>query len=60
MPIQKPIDLAREMDRIVAANRYTLMRQPSHTGIPHLVTLVEDLVRLLDKTERKTYTKDTR
>ena len=47
----KAIDVAREIERIIAANRYTLMRQPSHTGIPHLVTLGEDLVRILEHAE---------
>lgn len=54
---QKALDIAKELERIVAANRYNLMRQPSHTGIPHLVTLIEDLVRILDTEERKPYMK---
>ena len=52
---EKAIDIAREMQRIIEANRYSLVRQPSHTGIPHLVTLMDDLVRILDKSERKTF-----
>ena len=54
---QKTLDLAKELERIVAANRYNFMRQPSHTGIPRLVTLVEDLVRRLEMEERKPYQK---
>lgn len=55
MPL-KALDLAREFERIIAANRHTLLRQPSHTGIPRLVTLAEELVKILDKEERKSYT----
>jgi len=50
---QKAIDIAKEIERIISSNRYTLMRLPSHTGIPHMVTLIEDLVRMLDKENLK-------
>ena len=52
---QKALEVARDIERIISANRYTLIRQPSHTGIPQLVTLAEDLVRILEKAEHKTY-----
>jgi hypothetical protein len=51
------MDVAREMERIIDANRHTLMRQPSHTGIPRLVILAEDLVKILQREDRKTFQK---
>lgn len=54
---QKAVDIAKELERIVAANRYNFMKQPSHTGIPRLVSLVEDLARIIEMEERKPYMK---